>query len=433
MFGRRKHTYTYSTIQPNRGRTRMSRSYGYGYSPYKSDLKKKILKIVLAVVLVIGVVVGFNFSRIRLAIKGYSIGEQSQILKLGKSNVAELLKEDKLDHITDWISLSDKVSYYNEYEQYLTLHDDLQFTNVISEINTIYDEQVKALNDLGYSDEVLWELLKTQDAEDLSTLINNKVAYDDFKVFMEVDGYSAANVVKYKSYFDKTKSASYAVLAAEYPMIISSNKFKTSYTITEPAKETVLVKKGFYLPADYEPDDLVEPVKGGIQAAPDCDESKLRQAAMDALNEMYKDAKTEGLTLVINDAYRSYKRQQSTYKTFEKNFGGQYAAEHVALPGASDHQTGLGVDLTSKSVVKGQRLVFSDTEEYKWAVKHCYDYGFILRYPPNTSKITGITSEAWHFRYVGKKAAKMIGEHQWTLEEYCLYTGKLPKMKVKES
>ena len=56
-------------------------------------------------------------------------------------------------------------------------------------------------------------------------------------------------------------------------------------------------------------------------------------------------------------------------------------------------------------------------------------YGFVLRFADGTSKITGITQEPWHFRYVGKKAAKIMYENNWTLEEYCLYTGDLPALK----
>ena len=54
---------------------------------------------------------------------------------------------------------------------------------------------------------------------------------------------------------------------------------------------------------------------------------------------------------------------------FVARYNTQYANEYVAQPGASEHQTGLGVDLTSQSVVEGKRITFGDTEEYRWVIK----------------------------------------------------------------
>lgn len=90
----------------------------------------------------------------------------------------------------------------------------------------------------------------------------------------------------------------------------------------------------------------------------------------------------------------------------------------MALPGTSEHQLGLGMDITSQSVMNGTKRVFGDTDEYLWCKENAYKYGLILRYPQNKTDITGITNEPWHFRYVGKKIAKEIYEKNWTLEEY---------------
>jgi len=431
MFGRRKHHYQYgSIISPNKGRGRVSRRYSTygGYDLGKERRRKSILKVAGIIIAVVAIALPLNFSRLRLAMKGYSISEQSAILKLGKSNVTEVLKEDKMDHITDWIGLSEHVSYYNEYEDYLSLHKKTKLTTVISVIDEVYDNQLSALNDLGYDQEAVWELLKTQDANDLSSLIKNEIKYETVKKYIGIQEFACEDVADYEKLYKKKKSATYAVLATAYPAIISSNNSKEAYTIKNPKSLTALVKKGFYLPNDYEAPDLVSPDDYKITISPDCDEPKLRKEAMESLDEMYAAAKKENLILVINSAYRSYKAQKETYKRFEKMYGGIYAAEHVALPGASDHQTGLGVDLTSQSVVKGKKLVFSDTQEYVWCKTHCYEYGFILRYPVNTSDITGISSEAWHFRYVGKDVAKKIHDNNWTLEEYCLYEGVLPEL-----
>ena len=93
------------------------------------------------------------------------------------------------------------------------------------------------------------------------------------------------------------------------------------------------------------------------------------------------------------------------------------AAKTVAFPGTSEHQLGLAVDIVD---INNQLLDESqeDTAVQKWLMEHCWEYGFILRYPNGTSEITGIIYEPWHYRYVGKDAAKEIRDLGVCLEEY---------------
>ena len=83
----------------------------------------------------------------------------------------------------------------------------------------------------------------------------------------------------------------------------------------------------------------------------------------------------------------------------------------VALPGTSEHHLGLAVDILNNKEAGKQAL--------DWLGQHCWEYGFILRYPENTTDITGIIYEPWHYRYVGKEVAQEIHElGDITLEEY---------------
>jgi len=89
----------------------------------------------------------------------------------------------------------------------------------------------------------------------------------------------------------------------------------------------------------------------------------------------------------------------------------------VALPGTSEHQTGLAVDIVDagyQSLDEKQER----TAVQQWLMKNSWRYGFILRYPNHKSDITGIYYEPWHYRYVGKEAAKEIYEKDICLEEY---------------
>lgn len=93
------------------------------------------------------------------------------------------------------------------------------------------------------------------------------------------------------------------------------------------------------------------------------------------------------------------------------------AAKSVAVPGTSEHQLGLAVDIVD---VNNQNLDSSQehTPVQKWLMENSWKYGFILRYPKGKSEITGIIYEPWHYRYVGKEAAADIVERGITLEEY---------------
>lgn len=143
------------------------------------------------------------------------------------------------------------------------------------------------------------------------------------------------------------------------------------------------------------------------------------QAMMDA-------AKKDGLSPIICSSYRTEEKQQDLYQDEVNDYSSQgysreeaeaMAAKWVAYPGTSEHQTGLAVDIVAldyQLLDKKQE----NTEEQKWLMENSYKYGFILRYPSDKSEITGICYEPWHYRYVGKKAAKEIYENDICLEEY---------------
>lgn len=413
----------------NRGRR-----YTY-YSSYSSSRRQRIrwdrIAIIgIVVALVIGVIVWFNLSRLKLLFKGYSFSQQNEILSLDGKEVGEILSHDKMDHITDWIKTSENVEYYDEYEKYFSLHKDLQIKVVVTTIDDIFNNYVAQLSGLGYTHDQIWKVLETASINDLKYLLEKKYTYAQIEPYMKVKGFIFTDMEKYMEVYTQKKNYNYAVLITTYPFIISENKASKSYTIQNPEDILTLVKKGFQLADSYVPTDLVKP---NIPIAPDCDNAMMRKEAAEALEEMYKEAESLGYHLVINSAYRSYADQKKTYDDYFKKYDEVTAASLVALPGASEHQTGLSVDLTSTSVIqkkaKGDVAVFGDSEEGKWVEKNAYRFGFILRFPLAQSSITGIGNEPWHFRYVGKDAALKIHENNWLLEEYCLYEGVIPNIK----
>jgi len=406
------------------------RKYTY-YSSYSNSRRQRIRWdrvgiIAGAVILVLGVLVWVNFSRIKLLFKGYSFGEQNQILSLDSKAVDEILQHDQMENITNWIKNSEQYKLYDEYEKYFTTHKDVKVKEVVTTVDDMFTNYVPKLEAMGYTNTQVWDVLKTASTEDLQYLIDKKYTYSQIQPYMQVNGFVFTDMEAYMKAYEENKNYNYAVLITTYPFIDSHNSAEDKYIIQNPQDISILVKPGFYLPSTYEPSDLVKP---NMPIAPDCENYQLRKEAADALVEMYNAAKKEGYSLVVNSGYRSYQKQVETYDSFEKKWGGIYAKEHVAIPGASEHQTGLGVDLTSESVVKGEKLVFGDTPEYQWVLKNAHKYGYILRFSEGESDITGIVHEPWHFRYVGKDAAKKIYENDWTLEEYCLYEGVIPQIK----
>ncbi|BDG39422.1 D-Ala-D-Ala carboxypeptidase VanY [Geobacillus sp. 44B] len=188
--------------------------------------------------------------------------------------------------------------------------------------------------------------------------------------------------------------------------------------IMNPDNILVLVNKEQSLPSTYKPNDLVVPRVPFSFAEKNVDKRYMRAEAAAALEALFAAARKEGIDLVAASGYRSYVRQQAIFTEEVKEKGREKAVQAVALPGQSEHQTGLAMDITSPSVDYALTTAFGETKEGKWVAEHAHEYGFIIRYPKGKEAVTGYQYEPWHLRYVGKKAAKVIFERNITLEEY---------------
>lgn len=146
----------------------------------------------------------------------------------------------------------------------------------------------------------------------------------------------------------------------------------------------------------------------------------------EALTQMLDDAKSQGHDLLVCSAYRSYQKQQQLFADkIKRGMNGgltqeeayNQAKQAVAIPGTSEHHTGLAVDIVA---TRYQTLDDGMLElaEIQWLYNNCQKYGFIVRYPNGKSHITGIIHEPWHYRYIGVEAATEIMENNLTLEEY---------------
>ncbi|WP_010191853.1 M15 family metallopeptidase [Bacillus sp. m3-13] len=188
--------------------------------------------------------------------------------------------------------------------------------------------------------------------------------------------------------------------------------------VANPGAMNVMVNKFWSLPEGYRPADLIKPNVPFSFGDENSDRSKLRAEAAESLEVMFNVAKGEGIELYARSGFRSYETQEAIFKNEVATFGYEQAVLYVALPGTSEHQTGLAMDITAKSV--GLELVeaFEGTAEGKWLAENAHNYGFILRYPKGKTNITGYAFEPWHFRYVGVDIAGEIYAKGLTFEEY---------------
>lgn len=185
----------------------------------------------------------------------------------------------------------------------------------------------------------------------------------------------------------------------------------------EDDKLLVLVNKLYKLPDDYTI-ELHELNNGELVA----------ECMYEDLKAMWFDGEEQnpGFSYDVCSGYRSAEKQEMLLEQeIEDNINMGMSEEEaeadalltVAPSGYSEHETGLAVDIVSEN---NQRL--DDTQELtaenKWLQEHCYEYGFILRYPKGKESVTGYSYESWHFRYVGRDAAKEIHDRGITLEEY---------------
>ena len=134
----------------------------------------------------------------------------------------------------------------------------------------------------------------------------------------------------------------------------------------------------------------------------------------DALKEMLADCREAGYSPQIISSFRTRETQQYLYDHTANK-------ADTALPGHSEHECGLAADIIDSDSAGWSDPLIDKQEDMpaqKWLMEHCQDYGFILRYPKDKERITGIIYEPWHYRYVGEEHAKEIMSNGLCLEEY---------------
>ena len=177
-----------------------------------------------------------------------------------------------------------------------------------------------------------------------------------------------------------------------------------------PAWNLILVNAQNELPENHEV-ELTELSNG----------QKVDSRIYPALQEMFDAARADGVYPIVREGYRTAQQQQDILdERIQEYLSAGYSQEEaeeaardwVALPGTSEHELGLAVDINADETLCGNDWV------YAWLAENAHEYGFILRYPEGKEDLTGISFEPWHYRYVGMEAAQEIYAQGICLEEY---------------
>ena len=363
----------------------------------KLKLKKPfviILKIIFIVILVfLGMFLFYSYQVKDVSKLGYDKEASKNILLLGKKDII------KSYEYSDTLNAAFKSKYYKDAN--LDSYSKIKYQdqkNIIKNINTLIDK--------GYSNSNISLILAHGNDDDVSEFAKR----DKIKYLEEFYSLSYAKL----KYYDRYVKYSSETGEDEETTVLFVNLSMDTDDYVNPVKTSafsidMLVNKHYKLDENFVPDDLVE----FDQKYCNDEVQEGNREAVVAFKNMYEAAKKEGLGLVINSSYRSYQDQENICNTFKDLYGEGYVTKYVALPGFSEHQTGLAFDIGSTS-----SKVFAESKEYEWMKENAYKYGFILRFTKANAYITGFRSEPWHYRYVGKKVAKYIYDNNISLEEY---------------
>ena len=343
--------------------------------------------LIILFILIIAVTFFFIFYKKDLSYEdkmknlGYSSSEVSLILDNVSSQNYDLVLELGYDKsLINILNFNDyKENNFENYIKYYMKNKKANIGDIISIVNSNYDL-------MNYP---------------ASGLLANLVKEKD---------YINANVARYLDYGN-----SHDVNSKKIISIVNSKAdlefYSESYDSNLNDNNLILVNKFYHLKEDYVPNDLVT-LSGQYNKGAN---NKMRKDAALAFMEMVDAAKLDNIILYNMSAYRDYNYQVNLYNKYIQRDGKEAADKYSARPGYSEHQSGLCSDLNNISDS------FDGTDEAIWLKNNAYKYGFILRFPKDKEDITGYKYEPWHYRYVGKDAAKIIYDDDITLEEYYAY------------
>lgn len=345
-----------------------------------------IIPIILAVLLVYPTIL-----TVQIVSKDYEFSSVFNIVTKGLKD--KVLEKDYSKTLE--IAIKDKEFNKDNVDSYFEIdyHDKNDF---IARINNLLKKgyTVEDINDIN-----------NKLSDDMVTSLYEYELIKDIKEYLKFDYFKSENLYRYIDYYysDYEQSVVHVNIGLD-------KEFYTDANIITEFSHSVLVNKYNKLDSTFVPDNLTQIEERFTKGN---DKQYLERTAQAAFQEMCEAALLDNMHILANSAYRSYQNQQEVYDTYLRLYGQTYVDNYVAVPGFSEHQTGLALDVAAKGY-----NTFKNSPEYKWMIDNSYKYGFILRYSNEKQNITGYKYESWHFRYVGRDIAKYIHENNITYEEY---------------
>lgn len=309
------------------------------------------------------------------------------------------------------LKLKKKVYYFGAFIVFLIV-------GILLGINYYNDYQYKQTNEYkllekGYSLEdtktIFAKLSETEQQKLIDTDKDDKIiSLLEQKYFLE------KNLEDYKEYINKNNETDYAKVISIVNVHANHKWYQLELNTNEDLGMLMNVNKFYTLSETYTPENLKN-----IDLTYAYDEegkNKLIDYAYDKFLELWQAANDQGFYLMVTSSYRDYESQKEIYDYRVSNWGERKADETAARPGHSEHQTGLVIDMTSKTEPLADS--FTDSKAYEWLKENAYKYGFIERYPEGKTYLTGYNPESWHWRYVGLEAAKTMHDEDITFDEY---------------
>lgn len=281
-------------------------------------------------------------------------------------------------------------------------------------IQTVWKEN---LQDLGYTNQDIERLTFYYTTDCLKIIQTYQIPSYFTKACFQYQNCLWFNLGKY---YQKAKGNTldllYTINTINRPNLLTPN----SYQEIALLKDTflILVNRNHHLEKEDIPPSLIEITVVPHIIRPN-EAMMINRIAYEHYLKLYEKAKSQGLSLVIYSAYRSYDKQKELFDT-----SGVTETDYLARPGHSEHQTGLALDLGT--IDSGLTEHFEKTPEFTFLKSFAHQEGFILRYPKGKERITGYAYEPWHFRYVGVEAARIIYQENLTFEEYLARYVELP-------
>lgn|SRR5574344_262502 len=221
--------------------------------------------------------------------------------------------------------------------------------------------------------------------------------------------YLSSNLERYKAYMELHSDYSIRKIVSSVNCNID-NPYYSNIQNTDTSKGYLMIVNKYY--------KLSENYRNPNMVAMNLKYSYTGHSADSTVYEYFRkmadDARSAGYPIENKSSYRSYYDQRYIYNNNVSTYGVTKTDEFSARAGHSEHQTGFAIDI----MIEGKEWVSENDETYTWLINNSYKYGFILRYPKDSTDLTGYSFEPWHYRYIGIDAATEVHNLGITFDEY---------------